>query len=754
MNTPSSAPQFGTSSNPRLKWRMLKDTFAGRAMAFGGTSVIIAILLIFFYLLYIVFPIFLPAGLTLKSSYALPGVEHGDTLFLAIEEQNEVGARFTETGAVVFFNAQNGDVLLVESPPIPEDATVTSFATSDLADGVVAFGLSNGMALVLKHHYQLSYPNDEKVVTPVIEYPFGQTPLVIDPSGVPLSRLAIRVGEEEHTVVGVNAQGEVRLANLVLEDSLFADEDSYETTNVIVPIANKDIEFLLLEKNQRNLYFANVQGDVTYFDIRDKTSPRLNQQVRITQDGNTLTSLNFLTGDISLLAGDSSGEIQQWFPVRDAQNRYSLQPIRSFESLGSAVVQITPEQRRKGFVALSEKGKTGVFHATAHRTLVSEKITPEAGIFVAISPRANYFLQQDRNDFIHLGHIENEHPEISWSSLWTKVWYENYEKPDYIWQSSSASNDFEPKFSLVPLAFGTLKAAFYAMLFAVPLAIMGAVYTAYFMAPVMRRYVKPTIEIMEALPTVILGFLAGLWLAPFIEKNLMGVFSMLLMLPLGVLLFAYVWSRAPQRIRQWVPDGWQAALLVPVVIVIGWLSITFSYPLERALFGGDMPGWLANTFGIGFDQRNSLVVGMAMGFAVIPTIFSIAEDAIFSVPKHLTYGSLALGATPWQTLVRVVLLTASPGIFSAIMIGMGRAVGETMIVLMATGNTPVMDFSIFQGMRTLSANIAVEMPESEVASSHYRVLFLAALVLFLFTFIFNTVAELVRQRLRKKYSSL
>ena len=158
--------------------------------------------------------------------------------------------------------------------------------------------------------------------------------------------------------------------------------------------------------------------------------------------------------------------------------------------------------------------------------------------------------------------------------------------------------------------------------------------------------------------------------------------------------------------------------------------------------------------GIGYDQRNSIVIGIAMGFAVIPTIFSIAEDAVFGVPKHLTSGSLALGATPWQSLVRVVLPSASPGIFSATMIGLGRAVGETMIVLMATGNTPVMDFSIFEGMRTLSANVAVELPESEVSSTHFRILFLAALVLFVFTFFFNTIAEIVRQRLREKYSTL
>jgi phosphate transport system permease protein len=98
--------------------------------------------------------------------------------------------------------------------------------------------------------------------------------------------------------------------------------------------------------------------------------------------------------------------------------------------------------------------------------------------------------------------------------------------------------------------------------------------------------------------------------------------------------------------------------------------------------------------------------------------------------------------------------TASPGIFSAVMIGMGRAVGETMIVLMATGNTPIMDVNIFEGMRTLAANIAVEMPESEVGSTHFRILFLAAFVLFMFTFVVNTLAESIRQHLRQKYGSL
>jgi len=214
------------------------------------------------------------------------------------------------------------------------------------------------------------------------------------------------------------------------------------------------------------------------------------------------------------------------------------------------------------------------------------------------------------------------------------------------------------------------------------------------------------------------------------------------------------WSKLPQQIRNSVPEGTHSILLIPVVLLVGVFAFSMSPIIEDLLFGGDVRQYLTNDLGLDFDQRNSLVVGIAMGFAVIPTIFTIAEDAVFSVPKHLTNGSLALGATQWQTLVKVVLLTASPGIFSAIMMGLGRAVGETMIVLMATGNTPIMDWSIFQGMRTLAANIAVEMPESEVGSSHYRILFLAAFVLFIFTFMFNTIAEFVRQRLRDKYSSM
>jgi phosphate transport system permease protein len=399
-------------------------------------------------------------------------------------------------------------------------------------------------------------------------------------------------------------------------------------------------------------------------------------------------------------------------------------------------------------------GVLALYHSTAERLGLTRTLAEGPPGAAALSPRSNGLVLLGADGALSMLRIDNEYAEVSWKSLWQKVWYENYQEPEYVWQSSAATNEFEPKFSLVPLAFGTFKAALYAMLFAVPLALLGAAYTAYFMSPRMRGLVKPMIEIMAALPTVILGFLAGLWFAPYVEEHLAGIFVMLLVVPLGLLVFSYLWTLRPAH---WFPggiDGWEAALLLPVIVGLVFLAMALAVPMEYLFFGGSLREWLSLEAGISYDQRNALVVGVAMGFAVIPTIFSIAEDAVFGVPGSLSDGSLALGATRWQTLVRVVLPTASPGIFSGLMIGLGRAVGETMIVLMATGNTPVMDWNLFEGMRTLAANIAVEMPESEVGSSHYRILFLAALALFLFTFVVNTGAEIVRQRLREKYSSL
>lgn len=736
------------------KWRLLKDAVMRRAVVAGGLSVIFAIVVIFFYLLYVVYPLFLSATAESVAQYAIPEENAGKTLFLAMEEQNEIAARFTDKGQVIFFAAKTGNTLAQKTVLLPEGTTISSVAQgSPVGEGAVIYGLSNGQAVIVKQQYKVAFVGDKRVITPSLKYPLGETPLVIDDTGAALEKIAFKVGEGSTTIVAKTAE-KIRITSFEKEQSLFSDEASLTRTDSVLDMSADNITDILVDKEDRNLFLVSDDGSLSFIDISKKNAPEIKQHLNVVEAGQKITSLSFLNGDLSLMVGDSSGLVSQWSLVKDALNKPAMQRIRSFKVSEKPVIAINTEQRRKGFVTVDAAGEMGIYHSTAERELIKEKISADAPLSTILSPRANALLFQNADGKIHFWKVDNEHPEVSIKSMWEKVWYESYPKPAYIWQSSSASNDFEPKYSLTPLVFGTLKAAFYAMLVAIPLSLMGAIYTAYFMSPKMRIYAKPSIEIMGALPTVILGFLAGLWLAPFIEEHLSGLFSMLVVVPIGVVLFALAFQNLPETFRQKIPEGWEGAILIPVILIMGWLAFTISVPLETALFHGTLRDWFKTELGIGYDQRNALVVGIAMGFAVVPTIFSISEDAIFSVPKHLTVGSLALGATPWQTMIRVVLLTASPGIFSAIMIGFGRAVGETMIVLMATGNTPVMDLSVFQGMRTLAANIAVEMPESEVDSTHYRVLFLAALVLFMFTFVFNTLAEVVRQRLREKYSSL
>jgi len=741
-------------SERSVKARYWKDNIARYAITLGGIVIVSMVCLILCYLFLEVYPLFKPAQVKKELSVSFSDYTSDKILHSGFSESAALGYIIDAQGKVIYYDTKHGR-MHAEFQLKEVKKGLRLLTVVDASRHLIAYMNTENVIYFAEVGFIDSFENNQHQLLPNVRY--QENVVVLPPGEHHPTSFVVKENNTQLTVVFLDSQNNLYKKQYIKEQSMFSDEILLKEEPVVsLSVPAFSVQKLLIDQDQRWLYALEQQGHIEVYDLQ-----RIGQEkfdiISLSSDGNeerpSVTSADLLHGDFSLLVGDSTGQISQWFPVRKEDGSLDFTRIRSFKLGSSPIISIWHEQKRKGFVALSARGQMGIFNATAESKVWQGKVKDVSDLsFVSLSPRADY-LSVLTEKKLQLFSVNNRHAEVSWSSLWKKVWYEGYSKPEYVWQSSSASNDFEPKFSLVPLAFGTIKAAFYAMLFAVPLAICGAVYTAFFMHAGLRNQVKPAIELMAALPTVILGFIAGLWLAPFLEQYLLAVLILFTTTPAVILLVGLGWNRLPLRVKSKIPDGSIPLILIPFLLLFIYFVISYGPSIEGALFGGDFKAWLSS-MGIRYDQRNALVVGIIMGFAVIPTIFSIAEDALFSVPKTLMYGSFALGATPWQTLVRVILPTSSPGIFSGVMIGFGRAIGETMIVLMATGNTPVMEFSIFEGLRTLSANIATEMPETEVASTHFRILFLAAFVLFIFTFILNTTAELVRQKLREKYGNL
>ncbi len=568
----SLAPERIDFNTPALqrkrRIRALKDRLTRWYVLVGGLAVLAAITLIFFYLAYVVLPLFRGADLETREALTPAWMQQAQVpLLLSIEEQNQVAMRVGGQGEILFFNAKTGVELKRVALPLPAGSEIRSIAQDQPGSPTVALGLSNGQVLVFQHTYKVTYPDNKKTITPEIAFPYGETPIGLDPQGRPLEHVSINAGDDSLLLAG-SVDKQLLLLSMTREENMLTGESTLDEERIELPQIAEPVKAIYLDPRKQWLYVINGRATADVFDLHSR---QLNGRYKLLEDPNAeVTASTQLLGGISLLVGDSKGGIAQWFMARDTDGEPRLSHVRDFNLDGAPISAIAPEQRRKGFIALDEKGNLGVFHSTAHRTLLVQPVADSSGV-ITLSPRANRLLLEQGGK-IHRFALSNPHPEISWSALWGKVWYESYDKPAYVWQSTAATTDFEPKLSLSPLTFGTLKAAFYAMILAAPLAIAAAVYTAYFMAPAMRRKVKPVIELMEALPTVILGFFAGLFLAPYVEGHLPGVFSLLLLTPLGILLAGLLWSRLPERIRLSLPAGWEAALLIPVVLAVGAFS--------------------------------------------------------------------------------------------------------------------------------------------------------------------------------------
>jgi len=730
-----------------LERRQLADKAAGWIVGAGGLATIASILAILVFIALEVFPLWLAPSVRLLSTVTPAAADAlmGSTT----DEYRQIVYGVTTSGSVRFLDLHDGRVL----QEIAIDA-MSGRQVSQVVRGGDQFMVStaDGEIIALQIRFDSTREGSQRVRTPGVTI-LGRWNIL---EGAPLSKLATsRFGEAGVTLVAAPASGAAVVFAISQTTNLFGDVQRSETRRDLPLRSPSRVTALAVTTNGRRAFVGTADGWVHYWDLSNKQEPLLVDAVQGAERGTAITALQVLIGDTSLVVGDGSGNVSVWFPVRDAvqDSGWRLQRVHELEPHRAVVTAVAASPRDKGFLTAAADGSVALRHSTSAQTLLWLD-RDAGGVDVAFAPKANGALVASTSGELRNWEIQNPHPEISLKALFGRIWYEGYEAPSLVWQSTGGTDDFEPKLSLVPLIIGTLKGTFYALLFAVPIAVLAAIYTSQFMHPNVRTVVKPAIEIMAALPSVVLGFLAGLWLAPTMEGIVPAVLAMLVLLPALTFGFGVAWQGLPVSQRARLRPGFELLVLAVILIVGVQTCLTLNEPLENLLFGGNFRNWLQQEAGLRFDQRNCLVVGFAMGFAIIPIIFTISEDALSNVPQRLISGSLALGATRWQTAMRVVFPTASPGIFSAIMIGFGRAVGETMIVLMATGNTPVLDFNIFSGMRTLSANIAVEIPEAAHGSTLYRVLFLAALLLFTATFLVNTVAELVRQRLRRRYQQL
>ncbi|MBN3133907.1 ABC transporter permease subunit [Pectobacterium brasiliense] len=715
----------GNTSQYRDRRRAWIDRLVHRIVAGSGLLVLAMLLLIFFYLLYVVTPLFLSPTVNGQKTVPRHGAE--PSLALGLSDNGQIGFRIDSQGYGEFIPfAENQPMSRIQLVP-----ALSLLAQSQGERQVYALSQPDGRLVFVQPILSRMLSRTENR-SPVWDYPLGEQTYSLGLPAQPLRHLAVAAVSEKQVVVAAIGQENA----LIIAD---IDESGVrQRAQITLPAGT--INQLLLTPDGQQVYLLSGKTLTLWQVGANALTLREERQLQLAEP----LHLALLSGGRSLLVQAADGRISQWFDV-PGEKGATLTETRQFPHVVGESVLLATESQRRVFATLSAQGELSLFASKQSHALLTQTL-PAHAQKLAFSPRGSALLVETAQGW-HRYQVDNPYPDIGWRGLWQKLWYENYPEPAYIWQSTSADDSYQAKFSMMPLMLGTMKAAIYAMLFATPLALSAAIYTACFMSPTLRRWIKPTLEIMGALPTVVVGLIAAIWLAPHFATYLSAILVMPILWMLAVLGCGWLIECLPTRWRVRFPAGWDVLFLIPTILLTFVVGCWLAPRMEIWVLGQPLYQWLGDDF----VQRNTLVAGVALGFALIPLIFSLAEDALFSVPARLSQGSLALGATAWQTLWRVVLPSASAGIFAALMLSFGRAVGETMIVLMATGNTPIMDEGLLQGLRSLAANIAIEMPEAVTNSGHYRVLFLTALTLFVFTFIVNTLAETIRQRLRQRY---
>lgn len=941
------------SSQPRLRKTSpqvhLWDRLAGMVISVGGIFVIVAVLGICLFLGASVIPLFRSGSLSPLGTHQAKYPEN--VVAYSTDEYQLIGVAVSGTGRITASHL--GDGTLINEIDLQEKGAAGVSITAicfDPASGFVAIGRSNGTVQLGKIGFDTSLLDQSQADTQaralVIGTSMVQGQAIIERIGLDQFRkvvlttelrdpVALKLGEGKITRIDYRVRGEneyllclrergpASLSQVRTIRPLGGGKPRVRLTDYSLPLTAPDPEhglpdWAFVTGDGSSVFMLWKDGVFQRYSCRNPDSTPISLAETMTLVvGPHVQRATMALGGLTLLMGDDRGMLHSAFasvqPASFAPDGLKTVVAHRLQISDSPITSLGIGVRDRTVAVGDAAGGVYVVNVTSEKSVAQARLAGGGPVAAAaITPKFDGIVAVGKGGATERWELEPGHPEASFKSLFGKLHYEGTPEPSFVYQSTSGEDSSEPKLSLVPLILGTIKATIFAMIFAAPLGILAAVYTSEFVRPNARKVLKPSIEMMASLPSVVLGFITALIVAPWVAMHLPTIVLAFFVVPIGVMFGGYLWQLIPAAAERRIPPLAKfgcislfsifgvgaAALLAPTLesvlfgatqrdlyvlggsyqavdkdSVPGWVggrstmepnderrlrnetgmyfrdgsvviakvpqtsaeietyraniaASDLARPSLRTWLDGNVgavwPGWFAVLFPIGaigaalldrhlrgrglfaqvdlmprtrgasvylgkfvvailvasgiacagavavasvgldsrdyifgsFSQRNTLVVGIMMGFAIIPIIFTISEDAMRSVPAQLRTASLGAGATPWQTAMRIVIPVAGSGIFSAIMIGLGRATGETMIVVMATGNTASMDWNLFSGFRTLAANIAVELPEAAQDTTHYRVLFLCGLVLFAMTFLLNTSAEIVRQRVRRRNAAL
>ncbi|HUG38736.1 MAG TPA: hypothetical protein VML54_17390, partial [Candidatus Limnocylindrales bacterium] len=502
-------------SRARTGRRILADRWASRLVITGGLVIIASVLGILLVIAAEVYPLFESPTATLVGHVPAPGLAAGWALAAGdaagVDEYREVAFAVSENGVLAFTSLKAGPAIPAVPVPGLEGGRV-SIVTA-LGKGQYLLGTGDGRVIPLTVGFEAVFTDGRRTVIPRPE--FGQAAALDPEAKRPILRVAAASPAAGAVRVAQVGPTELVIQSVIEKKALIGGSTKEESRGTLAVSAEGEITAVRLDGRGEDMFVGTSRGQILHYDLREPASPRMKAATATGIAPVPITALGFLLGDRTLIAGDEAGGVSTWQVVPPPEGGEArLTRMHGFAGHKRPIVSVNASQRDKGFVTADAGGSIRVHYGTSGHTLLA--LEAEAGglLTAVLAPKADGVLALDRRGVWSHWQLDNPHPEITLRTVFGKVWYEGYSKPEYVWQSTGGTDDFEAKFSLTPLLYGTLKGTFYALLIAVPLALLGALYVSEFMHPAVKAYVKPVVEIMAALPSVVLGFLAGLWLAP------------------------------------------------------------------------------------------------------------------------------------------------------------------------------------------------------------------------------------------------